>query len=59
MANAVADNGGVYLIPAFSGVGFTTLANGKKSSLSGINFGTTKNHIVRAALSLSLTRSRM
>ena len=50
MANAVADNGGVYLVPAFSGLGSPHWQMERKASLSGINFGTTKNHIVRAAL---------
>lgn len=50
MANAVADAGGVYLIPAFSGLGSPHWQMERRASLSGINFGTTKNHIVRAAL---------
>jgi len=50
MANAVTDNGGVYLIPAFSGLGSPHWQMERKASLSGINFGTTKNHIVRAGL---------
>jgi len=50
MANAVSDNGGVYLVPAFSGLGSPHWQMERKASLSGINFGTTKNHIVRAAL---------
>ncbi|MFI5132030.1 MAG: FGGY family carbohydrate kinase [Chitinophagales bacterium] len=50
MANAVADNGGAYLIPAFSGLGSPHWHMERKASISGINFGTTKNHIVRAAL---------
>src|SRR6187402_856950 len=50
MANAVADNGGVYLIPAFSGLGSPHWQMERRASLSGIDFGTTKNHIVRAAL---------
>ena len=50
MANAVADNGGVYLVPAFSGLGSPHWQMERRASLSGINFGTTKNHIVRAAL---------
>ena len=50
MANALADNGGVYLVPAFSGLGSPHWQMERKASLSGINFGTTKNHIVRAAL---------
>ncbi len=50
MANAVADNGGVYLVPAFSGLGSPHWQMERRASLSGINFGTTKNHIVRASL---------
>ena len=50
MANAVDDNGGVYLIPAFSGLGSPHWQMERRASLSGINFGTKKNHIVRAAL---------
>lgn len=50
MANAVADNGGVYLIPAFSGLGSPHWDMDRKASLTGMSFGTTKNHLVRAAL---------
>ena len=50
MANAVSNNGGVYLIPAFSGLGSPHWQMNRKASISGITFGTTKNHIVRAAL---------
>jgi glycerol kinase len=50
MANAIADNGGVYLIPAFSGLGSPHWDMERKASLTGMTFGTTKNHLVRAAL---------
>ena len=50
MAYAVADTGGVYLVPAFSGLGSPYWQMERRASLSGINFSTTKNHIVRAAL---------
>lgn len=50
MATAVADNGGVYLIPAFSGLGSPHWQMERRASISGMSFGTTKNHIVRAAL---------
>jgi glycerol kinase len=50
MANAVADNGGVYLVPAFSGLGSPHWDMERKASVTGVSFGTTKNHIVRAAL---------
>lgn len=50
MANAVKDSGGVYLIPAFSGLGSPHWQMERKASLTGMTFGTTKNHLVRAAL---------
>ncbi len=50
MASFVADNGGVYLIPAFSGLGSPHWQMERRASFSGMSFGTTKNHIVRAAL---------
>lgn len=50
MANAVVDNGGVYLIPAFSGLGSPHWQMNRRASVTGMNFGTSKNHIVRAAL---------
>jgi glycerol kinase len=50
MANAISDNGGVYLIPAFSGLGSPHWQMERRASISGMSFGTTKNHIVRAAL---------
>lgn len=50
MATAVADNGAVYLIPAFSGLGSPHWQMDRRASLTGMSFGTTKNHIVRAAL---------
>jgi glycerol kinase len=50
MANAVTDNGGVYLIPAFSGLGSPHWQMDRRASLNGMSFSTTKNHIVRAAL---------
>ena len=50
MATGVADNGGVYFIPAFSGLGSPHWQMDRRASVSGMTFGTTKNHIVRAAL---------
>jgi glycerol kinase len=50
MANAVADNGGVYIVPAFSGLGSPHWQMDRRASLTGMSFSTTKNHIVRAAL---------
>lgn len=50
MAGAIADNGGVYLVPAFSGLGSPWWQMDRKASITGISFATTKNHIVRAGL---------
>jgi glycerol kinase len=50
MATALADNGGVYIIPAFSGLGAPYWQMSRKASIAGLTFGTTKNHLVRAAL---------
>jgi glycerol kinase len=50
MARAVPNNGGVYIVPAFSGLGAPHWQMDRKASISGLTFGSTKNHIVRAAL---------
>lgn len=50
MATAVEDNQGVYLIPAFSGLGAPYWEMNRKASIHGLTFATTKNHLVRAAL---------
>ncbi len=50
MAKAVPDNGGVYLIPAFSGLGAPHWKMDATASIVGLTLGSTKNHVVRAAL---------
>lgn len=50
MATGVADNNGVYLVPAFSGLGAPHWDMSRKALISGLTFGSNKNHIVRAAL---------
>ena len=50
MAKKVKDNNGVYLIPAFSGLGAPYWNMNSKASISGLTFSANKNHIVRAAL---------
>ena len=50
MATAVPDNNGVYIIPAFSGLGAPHWDMSRKASINGLTFDCTKNHIVRAAL---------
>lgn len=49
-ARGVPDNGGVYLVPALSGMGAPWWEPGARGALSGLSFSTTKAHIVRAAL---------
>lgn len=50
MAFSVKDNAGVYLIPAFSGLGAPHWDMNRKAVIAGLTFGTTKAHIIRAAL---------
>ena len=50
MAESVTDNNGVYLIPAFSGLGAPHWDMNRKASISGLTFDCNKNYIVRAAL---------
>jgi glycerol kinase len=50
MAQQVSDNSGVYLIPAFSGLGAPHWDMERKAEIVGLNFNSNKNHIVRAAL---------
>lgn len=50
MANAVNDTEGVYVVPAFSGLGAPYWNPHARGIISGITRGTTSEHIVRAAL---------
>lgn len=50
MAKHVENNGGVYLVPGFAGLGAPIWKMDRKASFVGLNFGTTKNHLVRATL---------
>ncbi|MCF0073966.1 glycerol kinase GlpK [Dyadobacter sp. CY261] len=50
MARSVKDSGGVYLVPAFSGLGAPHWDMNRKASITGLTFNSNKNHIVRAAL---------
>ena len=50
MALSVKDNNGVYLIPAFSGLGAPHWDMSRKAFIKGLTFDCNKNHIVRAAL---------
>lgn len=50
VATSVADNGGVYLVPAFSGLGAPWWDTEARAAISGMTLATTRAHIVRAAL---------
>lgn len=50
MATAIPDNNGVYLVPAFSGLGAPHWRMKSKAFISGLGFDCNKNHVVRAAL---------
>jgi glycerol kinase len=49
-AISVADNGGVYFVPAFAGLGAPWWADNARAIIYGMTLGTTKAHILRAAL---------
>lgn len=49
-ANAVADNGGVYLVPAFAGLGAPWWNADARAAIVGMSLATTRNHVLRAAL---------
>ena len=50
MARSVADNGGVYLVPALSGLGAPHWQPDARGHISGLSFSAKKAHVVRAAL---------
>ena len=50
LAKSVPDNGGVYLVPAFVGLGAPYWDSGARGTITGLTRGTGKRYIVRAAL---------
>jgi glycerol kinase len=50
LARSVSDNGGVYMVPALSGLGAPHWRPDARGLISGLTFATAKAHIVRAAL---------
>ena len=50
LATSVEDNGGVYIVPAFSGLGAPWWQSSVKGAVFGLTFATTKAHFLRAAL---------
>ena len=49
-ANKVSDSGGVYLVPAFAGLGAPVWDMHARGTIVGLTAGSGKNHIIRAAL---------
>ena len=50
IARKIENNGGVYFIPAFSGLGAPHWKMEARAAIMGLTFGSRKEHIVRAAL---------
>lgn len=50
LASSVADNGGVYFVPAFVGLGAPSWDANARGVIVGLTRGTTKAHLARAAL---------
>jgi len=50
LAAAVSDNGGVYLVPAFAGLGAPHWDAGARGVITGLTRGSTAGHLARAAL---------
>ena len=50
LAQSVPDNGGVYFVPAFNGLGSPWWVPEAKAMITGLTMQTTKAHVVRAAL---------
>ncbi len=50
MANEVEDNGGVYFVPALTGLGAPYWDSYARGTIIGLTRGTTKSHIARAAI---------
>ncbi len=58
LASSVSDTGGVYLVPAFVGLGAPYWDSDVRGTIVGITRGTTKAHLVRSALEAIAYESR-
>ncbi len=58
MALSVSDNGGVYFVPAFTGIGAPHWRSEAKGLIYGLSRDTRKEHIVRAALEAQAYQTR-
>lgn len=50
LATSITDSGGVYIVPAFSGLGAPWWKSDVRGAIFGLTFASTKAHVVRAAL---------
>jgi glycerol kinase len=50
LANSVPDNGGVYLVPAFGGLGAPHWSTSARAAIVGLSAHSTKAHVARAAV---------
>ena len=50
LAKSVTDNGGVYIVPAFTGLGAPYWAPDARGTITGLTRGASRAHVVRAAL---------
>jgi glycerol kinase len=57
-ARAVKDNGGVYLVPAFVGLGAPYWDQDARGIITGLTRGATRDHVIRAALEAIAYQSR-
>lgn len=58
IATSVADNGGVYFVPSFTGLGAPFWCPDSRGMICGISRGTTSAHITRAALEAQAYQTR-
>jgi glycerol kinase len=50
LAREIPDNGGVYLVPAFSGLGAPYWEHGIRATITGLSHGSDRRHVARAGL---------
>jgi glycerol kinase len=58
LAQTLDDNGGVYFVPALTGLGAPHWAPDARGTITGLTRGTTKAHLVRAALEAAAYQTR-
>ena len=58
LATSLADNGGVYLVPAFTGLGAPHWDMHARGTIVGVTRGTTRAHFARAALEATAYQTR-